>query len=119
MRRDDTGSGLACRAALPPRGGKGGEEREDGRDSGTETRGSRRGRAVHGNGPKAGCRKRRRTQGKKKYWGHSREEGMQREGIASAAFWVFIIYYLISRHLAECHWNALDCFTVANSFNIL
>lgn len=32
--------------------------------------------------------------------------GMQREGMASAAFWVAVIEHLISRHLAECHWTA-------------
>lgn len=109
MRRDDKGSGLACRAALLPRGGKGGEEREDGRDSGTETRGSRRGRAVHGTGRRRAAENGRGRREKRNIGAFERRRDAER-GNRFSCFLGFIIYHLISRHLAGCHWNALDLF---------
>lgn len=94
-----------------------GEEREvrrgrDGRDSGTETRGSRRGRV----GPCAATGRRRAAENgggrreKRNIGGIQEKKGCRERESLQLLFGVFIIYHLISRHLAECHWNALDLF---------
>lgn len=87
------------------------------------TAGRRRGE-VGGVGPctaraEGGLQKMEADAGKKEILGHSREEGMQREGIASAAFWV--LSFIISlagtwRDVTGMRWI---CFTGAHSFNIL
>lgn len=119
MRRDDTGSGLACRAALPPRGGKGGEEREDGRDSGTETRGSRRGRAVRGTGRRRAAENGGGRREKRNIGGIQEKKGCrERESLQLLFGFLSFIISLAGtwRNVTGMRWI---CFTVANSFNIL